>query len=58
MPRDPKAAKKPYSAPSFRMLDAPAAQTELKAKREPKDANVQKMLSFIDRQLNAGVEND
>lgn len=51
MPRDPRAANKPYSAPTLRMLDARAAQAELKAKGEPKDANVQRMSSFIDRQL-------
>jgi hypothetical protein len=52
MPHKPKAsAKKPYDAPSSRMLDARAAQAELKAKGDPKDANIQKILSFIDKQL-------
>jgi hypothetical protein len=52
MPHKPKVAKKPYSAPSFRMLDSRAAQSELKANGDPKDANVQKMLSLMDEQLN------
>ena len=52
MPRKSKAAKKPYDAPSFRMLDARSAQAELKAKGDPKDANVHKMRSLMDQQLN------
>jgi hypothetical protein len=51
MSAQPKTAKKPYSAPSLRRLDARAANAELKAKGDPRDANVQKMLSFIDRRL-------
>ena len=52
MPRKPKATKKSYSAPSFRMFDARAAQAELTAKGDPKDANVQKMLCLMDEQPN------
>jgi hypothetical protein len=52
MPHKPKAAKKPYRAPSFRVFDARAAQAELKVKSDPKDANVEKMFSSIDRELN------
>jgi hypothetical protein len=52
MPRKPKAPKKPYRAPSFRMLDARSAQTELKATGDPRDANVQKMLRLMDEQPN------
>ena len=51
MPSNPKSAKTPYSGPSFRIFDARAAQAELKAKGDRKDPNVQKMLSFTDRQL-------
>jgi len=35
MSAKPKAAKKPYSGPSFRIFDARAAQAELKAKGRP-----------------------
>jgi len=52
MPRRPKAAKKPYSAPSFVVLDASAAKAKLKAKGGPKDQNTQEMLSLVDEQLN------
>lgn len=52
MPTDPQTAKKPYRAPSFSVLDAQAGQVELKAKGDPKDPNVQKMLSLMDKQLN------
>ncbi|MGA8308787.1 MAG: hypothetical protein WB755_02070 [Terriglobales bacterium] len=45
MPSKLKAAKKPYSGPSFRMLDAQAARAELEAKGDPKEANIQKKLS-------------
>jgi hypothetical protein len=52
MSAKPKAAKKPYSVPSIMTLDAQAAQAQLKAKGDPKDPNVQKMLSLMDKQLN------
>ena len=52
MPRKSQAAKRPHDAPSFVVLDASAAKAKLKAKGDPKDAISQKMLSFIDRQLN------
>ena len=52
MPSDPGAAKKPYSPPSLVVLDAGAAKAKLKAKGDQRDPIVQKMLSFIDRQLN------
>ena len=52
MASDLKPAKRSYSPPSFERLDASTARDELKAKGEPKDANVKKMLSFIKRQLN------
>jgi hypothetical protein len=47
MVRDRKQAKKPYSAPSFQMLNATAAKAELEAKGEPKDKNVQHMLALM-----------
>jgi len=53
MSRDPKAAK-PYSSPSLVELDRSAAKAKLEAKGNPKDAITQKMLSFIDDQLNKG----
>ena len=34
------------------MLDAQAAQAELKARGDPNDPNVQKMLSLMAKQLN------
>jgi hypothetical protein len=47
MARDSKAAKKKsYSRPSLVMLDANTARAKLTAMGDPKDANVQKMLSF------------
>lgn len=50
---NPKTPKKAYIPPSFRMLDAENAKAELKAKREPKDANVPQLLSLIDGQLSS-----
>ena len=41
MPRKPKASKKPYGAPSARMLDANAARAELEAKGMPEDPSPQ-----------------
>jgi hypothetical protein len=52
MPRDSKAArKKPYDRPSLVVLDANTARAKLKAMGDPKDANVQKMLSLSEKQL-------
>ena len=51
MPSKLKAAKKPYSSPSFNMLDAQAAQAELEAKGDPKEANIRKMLSAATERL-------
>ena len=39
MPRDPKAAKKPYSSPSLVVLDASSAKAKLKTKGDQKDPN-------------------
>ena len=47
MVRDPKAAKKPYSAPSFQILDASAAKAELETTGESDDVNVRRMLSTL-----------
>jgi len=44
MPRDPKAAKKPYSAPSFRMLDANTAKAALGTKAVSGDVGARAML--------------
>lgn len=53
MPRDSKAErKKPYTRPSLVVLDANSAKAKLTAMGDPKDANVQKMLSLIDQHLN------
>ena len=46
MPREPNAAKKPYSPPSFVVLDASAAKAKLKAQEGLKDPIVHKMLSL------------
>jgi hypothetical protein len=43
-----KAAKKSYTSPSFKVLDAAAARAELKAKGVPKDRVTQEMLSTRD----------
>ena len=52
MPRDSKAAKKkPYRRPSLAVLDADSAKAKLTAMGDPKDANLQKMLSLSERQL-------
>ena len=52
MPRDSKAEKKkPYNPPSLVVLDANTAKAKLTAMGDPKDANVQKMLSLTERQL-------
>jgi hypothetical protein len=51
-PRDPKAAKKPYSSPSLVELELSAAKAKLKTKGDQKDPIVQKMLSFADKALN------
>jgi hypothetical protein len=54
MARDSKAArKKPYSRPSLVVLDANTAKAKLMAMGDPKDADVQKMLSFSETQLDA-----
>ena len=54
MARDSKAArKKPYSRPSLVVLDANTAKAKLTAMGDPKDANVQKMLSLSETQLDA-----
>ena len=45
------AAKKPYTPPSFKELDANAARAELEAKGIPKVPGVKKMLSAIDEKL-------
>jgi hypothetical protein len=45
MPSKLEAAEKPCSGPSFSMLDAQAAQAELEAKGDPKEANIRKLLS-------------
>ena len=47
MARKRKAAKKRYTSPSFKALDAEAAEAELKAKGRADDPNVQRMLSLI-----------
>ena len=51
MVRDPKAAKKPYSAPAFQVLDASAAKAELEATGAMNDANARQMLSVLNQKL-------
>ena len=48
----PQAAKKSYTSPSFRALDAAAAKAELKAKGVPQDRGGQEMLFLMDELLN------
>lgn len=47
----PKAAKRPYRPPSFRVIDAVTAKAELHAKGAPQDPQVRQMLAQIDKQL-------
>jgi hypothetical protein len=47
MPHQPKAAKKSYSAPSFRKLDANPAKAALEAKAVPGDGGARVMLNSI-----------
>jgi hypothetical protein len=47
MPHKPKAAKKPYSAPSFRRLDANATKAALETKAVPGDVGARAMLNSI-----------
>jgi hypothetical protein len=49
--RDVKGPKKPYSAPSFDVIDINAAKEQLEAKTTPEDVSAQQMLSLIDKQL-------
>jgi hypothetical protein len=49
--QDLKAAKKPYSAPAFQILDAAAAKIELEAASASHDANARQMLSVITQEL-------
>jgi len=47
MPHKPKAAKKPYIAPSFRRLDASTAKAALETKAVPGDVGARAMLNSI-----------
>jgi hypothetical protein len=47
MPHKPKAAKKPYSAPSFRQLDTNTAKASLETKAVPGDVGATAMLNSI-----------
>ena len=47
MPHKPKAAKKPYIAPSFRRLDAITAKAALQTKAVPGDVGARAMLNSI-----------
>ena len=47
MPHKPKAAKKPYSAPSFRKLDPNMAKSGLETKAVPEDVGARAMLNSI-----------
>jgi hypothetical protein len=47
MPPKPKATKKPYSAPSFRRLDANATKAALETKAVPGDAGARAILNSI-----------
>ena len=47
MPRKSETAKKPYCAPSFRMLDANAAKATLEIKAVSEDVSARAMLQSI-----------
>ena len=49
MDRDLKVAKKSYSAPSFKVLDASAAKAELDATGQLSDENARQMLSVLNQ---------
>lgn len=55
MARDLKAAKKPYSAPVFRVLDAGTAKAELEATGASQDANAGQLMSAINQQLDGKI---
>jgi hypothetical protein len=48
---DVKVPKRPYSAPSFEIVDVSAARTELEAKTTSEDVDTRRMLSLIDKAL-------
>ena len=50
--RDLKVAKKPYNAPSFKVLDASAAKAELDATGQLSDDNARQMLSVLNQPRN------
>jgi len=54
MPPKPKAARKPYRAPSFRMVDANTAKAALETKAVPEDVGARAMLNSI-RNSKAGL---
>jgi hypothetical protein len=47
--RDLKVTKKPYNAPSFKVLDASAAKAELEATGPLNDENARQMLSALNQ---------
>ena len=47
MPPKPKAARKPYRAPSFRMVDANTAKAALETKAVPEDVGARAMLNSM-----------
>jgi hypothetical protein len=47
MPHKPKAARKPYGAPSFRSLDANTAKAALETEALPGDVGARAMLNSI-----------
>jgi hypothetical protein len=47
MPPKPKAARKPYRAPSFRMVDANTANAALETKAVPEDVGARAMLNSM-----------
>lgn len=49
---DLKVAKKPYSTPSFEIVDPATAKAGLEAAGTSTDADTRQMLSVIDQQLN------
>jgi hypothetical protein len=47
MPHKPKATRKPYGAPSFRIVDANTAKAALETKAVPEDVGARAMLNSI-----------
>jgi hypothetical protein len=53
--REAKAAKRPYAAPSFEVVDAHTAKAELERESKGKDTHIQKKISAIDKRRDGKI---